>query len=121
MGTLKACMIQVAHGESVRGKEDDWKDCAVRGAQVGEHSYLESGSARDGWDSGHGRESCERMESLVSHAEPVQTPFSHRLEFPGEGNIARRVATTPLRSPCHSLSAASSARALQMSLLVLGD
>lgn len=90
-------MIQVAHDESRRRKEGVWKDCSVERRQstrIGERQ------CPGWWDSGQGRASCERMESLVSHPKPVQAPFSRRLELPGEGNIAKRVATTPLRPPC---------------------
>lgn len=37
-GDTESLHDKVAHGERVRGKEDVWKDCAVRGTQVGEYS-----------------------------------------------------------------------------------
>lgn len=54
-----------------------------------------------------------RMQSLASHRKPFQIPFSHFLEFPKEGNVARIVATTPHPAPCRPDSAPSIVRALE--------
>lgn len=112
MGTPKAFIMRGAHGGGRRR--------TVEGRPVeGTHLERPLGSIRGSqcqweWGTGSWQGKLQmRMQSLASRRKPFQIPFSHFLEFPKEGNIARIVATTPHPAPCHPDSAPSIVRALE--------